>query len=161
MQSDPFRVIGIDPGFATGAVAVLAPSGAKVCDLPTIQTKGVNVHALAEILQESGARHAFIESVGSMPKQGVASTFSFGYGVGQVHRAVALAGIPMTLVTPGTWKKAHGLVKTKGESIAGFKERSRARALQLFLGLAHMLSRKKDGNRAEALLIARYGLSVV
>lgn len=153
-------IIGIDPGFASGAVAVLASKGDEVLDLPTIMTKGVNVHALAEILLRSGAQHAFIENVGSMPKQGVASTFRFGYGVGQIHTAVALAGIPMTLVTPSAWKKAHGLVKAKSEGVADFKERSRARALQLFPALAHMLSRKKDGDRAEALLIARYGLSL-
>jgi len=152
--------IGIDPGFAKGGVAILSADTARVHDLPTISGRGVDVHALAAILASAGAQHAYIENVASMPKQGVSTTFKFGYGVGQIHAAVALACIPLTLVTPGAWKGHHKLTKAKGESTNAFKERARHRALQLFPGLASDLARKKDADRAEALLIAAYGLGI-
>ena len=153
-------VLGIDPGFAKGGVAMLNGGTSEVHDLPTIEGKGVNVHDLAGLLAGCGADHAYIEQVASMPRQGVSTTFKFGYGVGQIHAAVALAGIPMTLVTPGSWKGFHKLAKAKGETASAFKERARHRALQLFPSLASDLSRKKDADRAEALLIAAYGLGI-
>lgn len=140
--------VGIDPGFASGAVAVLADEWSEVHDMPVISGKGINVHELAELLQRAQAEHAYIEHVASMPKQGVSTTFKFGYGVGQIHAAVALAGIPYTLVTPGKWKGHHKISKEK--------DLARHRALQLFPDLASDLSRKKDADRAEALLIAAY-----
>lgn len=142
-------IIGIDPGFSSGAVAVLRDGHpVSVRDMPTLEGKGVNVHELAAILRASGADMAMVEHVASMPRQGVSTTFKFGYGVGQIHAAVALAGIPMQLVTPAKWKKHFGLKKEK--------ELSRHKALQLFPSMADHLKRKKDADRAEALLIAAY-----
>lgn len=149
-------VIGIDPGYSSGAVAFVSDDNADVFDMPIIGGAGVDVHALAEIIARHVARHAYIEQVASMPKQGVSTTFKFGYGVGQIHAAVALAGIPYTLVTPPTWKKHHRLIRPK-QSKTEAKEASRRRAQQLFPALASHLSRKKDADRAEALLIAAYG----
>lgn len=146
-----FRIIGIDPGYASGAVACIGDAP-EVHDMPIITGKGINVHALAEVLDSMKADHAFIEHVASMPRQGVSTTFKFGYGVGQIHAAVALAGVPYTLVTPAVWKRHHKLGKEK--------EQSRNRALQLFPSLATQLARKKDADRAEALLIAAYGQEV-
>lgn len=151
--------LGIDPGFSSGAIAAVSPEGPEVHDMPTIKGKGINVHALAAILNAIPADHAYIEHVASMPKQGVSTTFKFGYGVGQIHAALALANIPYTLVTPQAWKKHHKLVKAKGEGTTAFKERARCRALQLFPSLSGDLARKKDADRAEALLIAAYGQS--
>ena len=150
-------ILAIDPGYSSGAIAILRGSEAEVHDMPVISGRGVNAHALFEILESAQADHAWIENVASMPKQGVSTTFKFGYAVGQIHTAVALAGIPFTLVTPPVWKKTHGLIKGKDESQSAFKERARGRALQLFPSLAQQLARKKDADRAEALLMAWHG----
>jgi crossover junction endodeoxyribonuclease RuvC len=86
-----------------------------------------------------------------MPKQGVASSFSFGHSFGALKQAVASAGLPMVLITPGTWKtiyKLRGGVENK--------DMSRQRASELFPKFAHLWARKKDEGRAEAVLLAHY-----
>ena len=67
--------------------------------------------------------------------------------------ALAACGIPFSIVTPQKWK-------TAGEIAAGSeKEGSRLRALQLFLGQAAHLTRKKDHARADAMLLAHFGMN--
>lgn len=142
-------IVGIDPGYASGAIGIIGGATDAVHDMPLIHGEGVNVHALAAILAEAGAHHAFIERVSSMPGQGVSTTFKFGFGFGQIRAALALSGIPYTLVTPAKWKGHFRLSRDK--------DASRGRAMQLFPALAAALARKKDADRAEALLIAAYG----
>jgi hypothetical protein len=59
-------------------------------------------------------------------------------------------GFPMTLVSPKTWQRHHGIGPAPDEA--------RRRAGQLYPDAAAALSRRRDGNRADALLIAAYGL---
>lgn len=146
-------IIGIDPGFSSGAVAVVGANGAAVYDTPLIDKNGVNCRDLMDIIEAAGADHVFVERVGSMPGQGVSTTFKFGMGNGMVLAAVQIARIPYTLVTPQKWKSHHRLHKDK--------DAARARALQLFPTLSDCLARKKDADRAEALLIAQYGFEVL
>ena len=142
-------VVGIDPGFSSGAVAVVGPDFAAVHDTPLIDGTGVNCRDLLKIITAHEPDHIFIERVGSMPKQGVSTTFKFGMGNGQVLATAQIACVPYTLVTPAKWKQHHKLPKDK--------DAARARALQLFPSLSDQLARKKDADRAEALLIAAYG----
>jgi len=81
---------------------------------------------------------------------GAAGAFRFGGFFYALKAVIACCNIPYTMVTPQSWKKQFGL---KG----GDKEPSRKRALQLFPDQATMLARKKDQNRAEAMLLAKYG----
>lgn len=89
-----------------------------------------------------------IEKVGSMPKQGVSSTFKFGRSYGEIIGVVAAHKLRMDFVPPGVWKRTFGLSKDK--------DASRLKAMELFPQLRDRLTRKKDHNRAEALLIAEY-----
>lgn len=146
-------IIGIDPGYSSGAVGVVGPDGYSVYDTPLVEKNGVNCRDLLDIIQRHNADHIFIERVGSMPRQGVSTTFKFGMGNGMVLAAVQIARVPYTLVTPPKWKQHHRLPKDK--------DAARARALQLFPSLSGDLARKKDADRAEALLIAAYGQSVI
>ena len=146
-------IIGIDPGYSSGAVGVIDATGAHVYDTPLIGGGGVNCRDLLDIILRHDASHIFVERVGSMPRQGVSTTFKFGMGNGMVLAAVQIARVPYTLVTPAKWKAHHRLPKDK--------DAARARALQLFPDLSGQLARKKDADRAEALLIAAYGQSVV
>jgi crossover junction endodeoxyribonuclease RuvC len=90
-----------------------------------------------------------IERVGAMPKQGVSSTFRFGKSYGVAIGVVAALKIPVHFVAAGVWKRHFNLPADK--------EAARARALQLWPGRAELFSRRRDHNRAEAALLARYG----
>jgi hypothetical protein len=146
-------VIGVDPGSASGAVAwIAADGGAGVSDLPLVAGT-VDPHRLKALLLSAPQPVAvvFIENVAAMPRQGVSSTFKFGRAVGAIHATIALAGLRLELVTPTTWKKHHHL--------GADKEKARALALRRWPALADQLARKRDADRAEALLIASYGAS--
>jgi len=144
--------IGIDPGL-TGAVCIYTYNDiVAVHDMPTAargSRNAVMAAALADILREWDDAHAFVESVHSMPGQGVASSFNFGHGCGVIDGVLSALCITTTLVTPQRWKKAMGLGAEKGQA--------RNRAMQLFPRHAKLFARAKDDGRAEAALLALYG----
>lgn len=157
-------IVGIDCGL-TGALAMLGQPGLMaVADIP-VMAKGkgagrvkneVNAAALNGLLREWVSGHGddvlvVIERVSSMPGQGVASMMSLGDTVGCIRGVVAARGYPVQWVTPQAWKKHYGLPADK--------ELARARAIQLYPGAE--LTRRKDHNRAEAILLARYGWEVL
>ncbi len=151
--------LGIDPGLQ-GALAVLDDAGALVAvhDVPILMLKTnrgtrreYDLPSLGRLLKpyaEPGA-HAIVEESQAMPKQGVASTFVIGVGFGVWLGLLGALEIPYTRVRPAVWKKTLGL---RGKD----KEAARLRAQQLFPGAD--LQRKKDHGRAEALLLAHWGL---
>jgi crossover junction endodeoxyribonuclease RuvC len=147
-------VLGIDVGL-DGALAFRRdPSDWVIIDMPTVgdgnkrKRREINYAAVCALLREQAPiAHAFIEHAGAMSKQGVASMFGFGSTYGALKMALVAHGIPYTIVTPQTWKKAAGVPAGAG------KEASRRRALQLFPDQAPLLLRKRDHNRAEAMLI--------
>ena len=114
---------------------------------------GIDEIALADLISGDGIAAAFVERVASRPGEGVASSFKFGQAFGSIKATVRLARLPLHLPTPAQWKRKHGLSKDK--------EASRRLALDLFPSLAERLRRKKDADRAEALLIAAYGREVL
>lgn len=146
--------LGVDPGIRGGIAALNGSAVILAVDIPTIGEKAkqrVNVHELhALLVSASPIDHAFIERAQAMPKQGASSGFLYGRAVGAIETAIALAGIPLTIVEPSKWKKHFRLA-------GGDKERARQLALQLYPKASAMLSRKKDHGRAEAILIAQYG----
>ena len=149
------KVCGIDPGIH-GALAIInindgaAPELIAVCDVPTIGVKAkerANTMIVRDWLLAHRPDHALIERAGSMPKQGVASTFKYARAVGSLETVVACSGIPYSIIEPSVWKKFHHL---PGKD----KEAARQRALQLFPSAHALFARKKDHQRAEAALIA-------
>lgn len=142
------KVLGVDPG-VSGAYALLSAGGvATVDDLPVVGNQ-INAGEWKRILAQLTPDTAVVEKVHSMPGQGVASTFRFGMACGLIQGVLLGAGVPVIDVTPNVWKKYFGL-NNDGE-------RSRALACRRFPSLAG-LARKKDHNRAEALLIALWKL---
>ena len=149
--------IGIDPG-KTGAVAIF-DGGWTVVDCPTVTAKiGKSIKQIpdpglmSEILRPyAGRARVALEKVHAMPGQGVSSMFSFGTNYGIWQGIVAAFEMPITLVTPQSWKKAMLAGMGKG------KDEARIRALQLFPALKSSLGRKRDIGRADALLIGEYG----
>jgi crossover junction endodeoxyribonuclease RuvC len=151
--------IGIDPGFS-GAVAVIGDGEIRIYDAPIAKVKsGRKTHSemipqmMVNILKTYVFRetHVFIEKVGVMPGQGIASSGAFMRGYGMWEGVVAALGLPYTLVHPARWKKA--MMGDMGKD----KDAARLRAAQLFPAAAEGLSRVKDDGRAEALLLAEYG----
>lgn len=154
-------VIGIDPG-AAGAVAILGVDGKliEVWDIPTVQIKsGKTVKKrispemfASEIRNWQDAEACYTEKVGARPGQGVSSMFQFGESLGIIRGMMAGLSIPTILVTPQVWKKDMKLP-------AASKEWSRQRAAQLWPSHAKEFSRVKDDGRAEAALLALWGLT--
>jgi crossover junction endodeoxyribonuclease RuvC len=155
--------IGIDPGL-DGAVGVIGEQAGNGCprvfDTPTLTVEGektkrrYNTAAMAQILMSIDLTKGILvilENVHSMPKQGVASSFSFGQGLGMWQGIVAALGIPLEMPSPQRWKKE--IMADQGRD----KDAARFKAIQLFPALATQLSRVKDDGRAEALLMAEYG----
>lgn len=153
-------IISIDPGL-TGAIALLNPitRAVEVWDMPLVASKAgkpvTDIHNLARLLSPKGAGHqiAILEQVHAMPNQGVSSTFRFGQNYGAIQMALAGHGYSVHDVTPNAWKKYFRL-GSDGDA-------SRGLAIQRFPQLADALKRVKDHNRAEAVLLALYGLEVI
>lgn len=156
-------VIGFDPGIS-GAYAVVASNGdVLVDDLPVFRTRTssgktrgeLDPVALAHLLGSFGAviDHAFVERVSARPGQGVTSMFRFGYASGVIHGVLAGLKIPHTFVTPQTWQKAMRL----GPS----PDAARQRATALNPAMAPYLKSKIHQHRADAMLIATWGLSQI
>jgi crossover junction endodeoxyribonuclease RuvC len=100
--------------------------------------------------------HVFIEKVNAMPsggvKMGAGSAFTFGHSAGYVEGVVAGMGLPITLVTPQQWKKANSLIGTG-------KDEARSRCTQLYPELRVLDLKGKGQAVADAILIARYGIT--
>jgi len=155
------KALGLDPGAVSGGCAIVeigdgvAPQLVDAIDLPIIGVKAkqrIDVLALRAWIQQHRPDHAVIERAQAMPKQGASSGFKYGRAVGALEAALALCEVPMTIIEPPAWKKAHHL---RG----GDKESGRQRALQLFPSAHALLARKKDHGRAEAALIALAGVN--
>lgn len=151
-------ILGIDPG-THGAIAAISGDGVVLlADLPVhaIPANGradraeLDVHSLHSLIAGLGPiEHAYIEKVSARPGNGSVSMFRFGYACGCIYSCVATMGIPVTFVQPRDWQRAHGI----GPS----SDASRQRAAQLYPAVAPQLARKRDANRADALLIADFG----
>jgi hypothetical protein len=151
-MSDPITnpVLGVDPGI-TGGIAALWPDGRiQAFDIPVV-AGSVDVDMLVRRIREHAPRLAVIEKAQAMPKQGVVSVFKYGVAYGALCTLVAVCNIPHHLVSPRKWKTHFGLDADK--------EKSRALAIRLWPGCG-LFERKKDHGRAEAALIARYGIEI-
>lgn len=153
-------IIGVDPG-ASGAVAILEDTGqlVQVFDMPAVEIQ-VGGKAKRRVVPEMLASElrlynvhgtvAVVEQVSAMPGQGVSSMFAFGQAYGLVLGVLAGLWIPTKTVTPSAWKKALKLNTGK--------DAARAKAAQLWPQMASEFKRVKDDGRAEAALIANWGL---
>jgi crossover junction endodeoxyribonuclease RuvC len=158
-------ILGLDPGL-NGALAWVSERGVEqIADMPTFELtrngktkRSIDIAALLRLIRarpawpsDNSRLHAFVEDVGPMPSQGVSSVFAFGKVCGIIQCALHALDIPFTLVSPVKWKKAL--------SVPAAKDGARARASQLLPGGSEYWPRVKDDGRAEAALIAYYGLT--
>ena len=150
-------IIGIDPG-VTGSLAVILPDNSiRIFDLPTAQTDGFTgidpIEFYRLLIEIKGVSEcvAYCEKSILPPGNGKMTTRSIYDCRGVIRTALALKNIPLKYVPPGTWKKFHGI------PAGSDKEYSRGLAKQIRPDISEQLARKKDHNRAEAVLIALYG----
>ncbi len=153
-------VIGIDPGLE-GALSAVSDHGLiDMQDMPVMPRSAggtvkqqVNAAGLYQLLRDWVNGHdknefvVFFERVNAMPKQGSASTFSLGHTAGIIEGVVSSYGLAHEIITPQSWKKHFKLTSDK--------DAARALAQRFYPGAS--LARKRDHNRAESLLIARFG----
>jgi crossover junction endodeoxyribonuclease RuvC len=150
------RVIGIDVG-NNGAIALVVDGVLEqVEDMPVVEIKRgrttkrqVSAQALVGIIKDMNPTQAAVEKVGSMPNQGVSSTFAFGRSAGVIEGVLAALGVPVTYVQPAVWAKSMN----KGYG----KDASRHRAMELFPDKQDWFKLVKHDGRAEAVLIAMWG----
>jgi crossover junction endodeoxyribonuclease RuvC len=118
--------------WATGALALLTATGelSAVWDMPTLNDgpagrRTVNAPLLAETIAKSHATQAFVEYFGPRPKEGAVGAFSFGWARGVVEGVMAALGVPVTFLTPPSWKHAVGIKPGK----EGAKDAARSEAI--------------------------------
>tara|TARA_B100002052_G_scaffold189604_1_gene172744 strand:+ start:51 stop:548 length:498 start_codon:yes stop_codon:yes gene_type:complete len=153
-------IIGIDPGIS-GAICFFEDGEVKeIIDMPVMadgkknkrQINGPQVYN--EILKRINNFQkkdiiVVIEQVSAMPGQGVTSMFNFGQSFGVLKGICSAMQLSMFFIRPAKWKKYFGLIKTE-------KDASRTKVIEIFPYISSQLSRKKDSNKADAVLIASF-----
>jgi len=153
-------IVGIDVG-AAGALALLDRAGAllEVADMPILRDgpanrANVNAPLLGELLAKWHAEAAFVEFVGARPGEGAVGAFAFGRSRGVIEGVCGALSIPVTFLTPPSWKRAVGIPPGK----EGAKDAARSEAIRRWPDKAALFARVKDDGRAEAALIGVAGL---
>jgi len=153
-------IIGIDPGISGSICFFENGKILEVVEMPTMtdgkkskrQVNGAQIYN--EILKrinkndEQNVR-VIIEQVSAMPGQGVTSMFNFGQSFGILKGICSAMQLPMYFVRPAKWKKYYNLINSE-------KDASRTRAIEMFPYFSSELSKKKDSNKADAILIASF-----
>jgi len=151
-------IFGIDPG-VSGAISVLENKKIiDVIEMPTMidgkkNKKQVNGSQVTSIIKKNLKVDkdviVVVEHVNAMPGQGVTSMFNFGQSFGVIKGICSALSLPIYFVRPTKWKKYFNLIKTN-------KDASRTKVIEIYPEISDKLSRKKDSNKADAILIARY-----
>ena len=151
-------IVGIDPGVSGAICFLLKGKIVALYDMPTMvdgkkNKKQVNGAEITNILNNEMISDTdikvVIEQVSAMPGQGVTSMFNFGQSFGVLKGICAALKIPVHFVRPAKWKKHFNLINSE-------KDASRTKVIEAFPYLSSQLSKKKDGNKADAILIARF-----
>tara|TARA_B100000902_G_scaffold191038_1_gene182575 strand:- start:6464 stop:6958 length:495 start_codon:yes stop_codon:yes gene_type:complete len=153
-------IIGIDPGIS-GSICFFEDGEIKdVIDMPTMTEGKKNKKQVngSQIVNEISKRitdldkiniKVVIEQVSAMPGQGVTSMFNFGQSFGILKGICASMQLSMHFVRPAKWKKYFNLINSE-------KDASRTKAIEIFPYFSENLSKKKDNNKADAILIASF-----
>ena len=153
-------IIGIDPGISGSICFFKDGNIIDVVEMPTMAEGKKNKRQVngAQIFNEISKRinkvdkqniRVVIEQVSAMPGQGVTSMFNFGQSFGILKGICSAMQLSMYFVRPAKWKKYFGLIKSE-------KDASRTKAIEMFPYFSSQLSKKKDSNKADAILIASF-----
>lgn len=157
------HVLGVDGGMS-GAFALLGSDGSlTVWDTPCREIEDgheADAEGILALLRgireppegafmERGQEVMRVDADGRRHHQN--HMYRYGEVNGMVYGVAVALGIKSTLIWPQTWKRHLHLI---GQD----KEASRAKASELFPDHVKLWPFKKNHNRAEAALIAKYGL---
>ena len=153
-------IIGIDPGISGSICFFEDGKIVEVIEMPVMtegkknkkQVNGAQIYN--EFLKRINKKNdqiirVVIEQVSAMPGQGVTSMFNFGQSYGILKGICSAMQLPMFFVRPAKWKKYFNLINSQ-------KDASRTRAIEIFPYFSTQLSKKKDSNKADAILIASF-----
>jgi len=153
-------IIGIDPGISGSICFFQDGLIMDVLEIPTMTEGKKNKKQVngSQIFNEISKRikkidkrdiKVVIEHVTAMPGQGVTSMFNFGQSFGILKGICSAMQLPLYFVRPAKWKKYFNLINSE-------KDASRTKAIEIFPYFSSQLSRKKDSNKADAILIASF-----
>ena len=153
-------IIGIDPGISGSICFFEDGKIVEVLEMPTMtegkknkkQVNGAQVYnEISEKINKKSNQEVrvVIENVSAMPGQGVTSMFNFGQSFGILKGICSAMRLPIYFVRPAKWKKYYNLINSE-------KDASRTRAIEIFPHFSSQLSKKKDSNKADAILIASF-----
>ena len=153
-------IIGIDPGIS-GAICFFENGKIiEIIDMPIMndgkknkkQVNGAQIYNEIYKQIKNISKHEInvvLEQVSAMPGQGVTSMFNFGQSFGVIKGICAAMRLPLHFVRPTKWKKYFNLLNSE-------KQASRTKAIEIFPEISNKLSKKKDINKADAILIASF-----
>ena len=152
-------IIGIDPGISGSICFFEEGKILEVIEMPVMtegkknkkQVNGAQIYNefLKRINRKDDEIRVVIEQVSAMPGQGVTSMFNFGQSFGILKGICSAMQLPVFFVRPARWKKYFNLINSQ-------KDASRTRAIEIFPYFSPQLSKKKDSNKADAILIASF-----
>ena len=152
------KIIGIDPGLS-GAIAVLHNNKViNLYDMPVMaegkkNKRQLNSSQLVNLIRENIGRDeetfVVVEQVNAMPGQGVTSMFNFGQTFGAIKGVCAALKLPIFFVRPSKWKKHFELINSS-------KDASRTKVIEMYPTLSAQLTKKRDVNKSDAVLIAKF-----
>ena len=153
-------IIGIDPGISGSLCFFEDGKILEVIEMPNMpegkknkrQVNGAQVyHEIYQKIKNIDKKDVkvVIEQVSAMPGQGVTSMFNFGQSFGVLKGICAAMQLSVYFVRPAKWKKYFNLINSE-------KDASRTKAIEIFPYFAENLSKKKDSNKADAILISSF-----
>ena len=152
------KIIGIDPGLS-GAIAVMHNTKViNMYDMPVMAEGKKNkrqlnssqlVNIIKDNINEDEETIVVVEQVNAMPGQGVTSMFNFGQTFGAIKGVCAALKLPIFFVRPSKWKKHFELINSS-------KDASRTKVIEMYPKLSSQLAKKKDVNKSDAILIAKF-----
>ena len=153
-------IIGIDPGISGSICFFEDGKILDVVEMPTMtegkknkkQVNGSQIYnEISKRIKDLDKKNikVIIEQVSAMPGQGVTSMFNFGQSFGILKGICSAMKLPMYFVRPAKWKKYFNLINSE-------KDASRTKAIEIFPYFSSNLSKKKDSNKADAILIASF-----
>ena len=152
------KVIGIDPGLSGGIAILKEKRVLGLFDMPVMSEGKKNkrqlnsaqlVNILKENIETKDEIAVVVEQVNAMPGQGVTSMFNFGQTFGAIKGVCAALKLPIFFVRPSKWKKHFELINSS-------KDSSRTKVIEMYPDLSNQLTKKKDVNKSDAILIARF-----
>ena len=152
------KIIGIDPGLSGGIAILENNKVVNMFDMPVMsegkknkrQLNSAQLVSLIKANIKSNEEIAVVvEQVNAMPGQGVTSMFNFGQTFGAIKGVCAALELSIFFVRPAKWKKHFELINSS-------KDSSRTKVIEMYPTLSNQLSKKKDVNKSDAILIARF-----